>query len=158
MLRVHSNQACEFHSLSWNAWCSTISKQTFTSTRDPSANGVAKRWVDQVKVKIIFVCFSISSYGVWCYAVPWVACTYNHKVWGQNPKKSLPEFRKMLLLRTKRQNNFQGRAELVIMMGFNPQIPHGVVALVIQANKTITFFLKNHEKKHTHTNSQLLRL
>ena len=44
----------------------------------------------------------------------------------------------MLLLRTKRDNKFQDRAELGIMMGLYPQIPHGIVAITIQRNKTIS--------------------
>ena len=75
---------------------------------------------------------------LWCYAVPWVAYTYNQKTLGQTPKKSIPEFGQLILVRTKRDNKFQERAELGIMMGFYPQIPHGVVAVTIQRNKTIS--------------------
>ena len=35
-------------------------------------------------------------------------------------------------------NKFQDRAELGIMMGLYPQIPHGIVAVTIQRNKTIS--------------------
>ena len=44
----------------------------------------------------------------------------------------------MLLLRTKRDNKFQDRAELEILMGLYPQIPDGIVAVTIQRSKTIS--------------------
>ena len=43
-----------------------------------------------------------------------------------------------MLLKTKRDNKFQDRAELAIMMGLYPQIPHGVRAVMVQRNKTIS--------------------
>ena len=110
-------------------------KQTFTSTGDPSANGVAERWVDLVKVKAtVLLASRYLPTTLWCYAVPWVAYAYNQKTLGQTPKKSIPEFGQLLLLRTKRENKFQDRAELGIMMGLYPQIAHGVVAVTIQRN------------------------
>ena len=114
-------------------------KQTFTSTGDPSANGVAERWIDLVKVKAtVLLASRYLPTTLWCYAVPWVAYTYNQKTLGQVPKKTIPEFGQLLLLRTKRDNKFQDRAELGIMMGLYPQIPHGIVAVTIQRNKTIS--------------------
>ena len=105
-------------------------KQTFTSTGDPSSNGVAERWIDLVKVKAtVLLASRYLPTAFWCYAVPWVAYTYNQKTLGQVPKKSIPEFGQLILIRTKRENKFQERAELGIMMGFYPQIPHGVVAV-----------------------------
>ena len=114
-------------------------KQTFTSTGDPSANGVAERWIDLVKVKAtVLLASRYLPTTLWCYAVPWVAYTYNQKTLGQIPKKTIPEFGQLVLLRTKRANKFQDRAELGIMMGLYPQIPHGIVAVTIQRNKTIS--------------------
>ena len=114
-------------------------KQTFTSTGDPSSNGVAERWIDLVKVKAtVLLASRYLPTTFWCYAVPWIAYTYNQKTLGQAPKKSIPEFGQLVLIRTKRDNKFQERAELGIMMGFYPQIPHGVVAVTIQRNKTIS--------------------
>ena len=78
-------------------------KQTFTSTGDPSANGVAERWVDLVKVKATMSLTSRYLPTVfWCFVVPWVAYTYNQKTLGQTPKKSVSEFSQLLLLKTKR--------------------------------------------------------
>ena len=114
-------------------------KQTFTSTGDPSSNGVAERWIDLVKVKaMVLLASRYLPTTFWCYAVPWVAYTYNQKTLGQTPKKSIPEFGQLILVRAKRDNKFQERAELGIMMGFYPQIPHGVIAVTIQRNKTIS--------------------
>ena len=113
-------------------------KQTFTSTGDPS-NGVAERWIDLVKVKAtVLLASRYLPTAFWCYAVPWVAYTYNQKTLGQVPKKSIPEFGQLILIRTKRGSKLQERAELGIMMGFYPQIPHGVVAVTVQRNKTIS--------------------
>ena len=51
-LKIHSDQAREFLSQPVMEWLMRHNiKQTFTSTGDPSANGVAKRWIDLVKVK-----------------------------------------------------------------------------------------------------------
>ena len=87
-------------------------KQIFTST-DPSANGVAERWIDLVKVKAtVLLASRCLPTTLWCYAVPWVAYTYNQKTLGQTPKKAIPEFGRLLLLRAKRDNRFQDRAEL----------------------------------------------
>ena len=110
-------------------------KQTFTSTGDPFANGVAERWIDLAKVKAtVLLASRYLPTTLWCYIVPWVAYTYNQKTLGQTPKKSIPEFEQLLLLRTKRENKFQDG----IMMGLYTQIPHGVVAVTIQRNKTIS--------------------
>ena len=114
-------------------------KQTFTSTGDPSSNGVAERWIDLVKVKAtVLLASRYLPTAFWCYAVPWVAYTCNQKTLGQVPKKSIPEFGQLILIRTKRDNKLQEHAELGIMMGFHPQIPHGVVAVAVQRNKTIS--------------------
>ena len=59
----------------------------------------------------------------------------------QTPKKPVPEFGQLILVRTKRDNKFQERAELGIMMGFYPQIPHGVIAVTIQRNKPSQKFI-----------------
>ena len=140
VLRIHSDQAREFLSQPVMEWLMRHNiKQTFTSTGEPSANGVAERWIDLVKDKATVL--PASRYlptTLWCYAVPWVAYTYNQKTLGQTSKKSIPEFGQLLLLRTKRDNKFQDRAELGIMMGLYPQIPHGVIAVTIQRNKTIS--------------------
>ena len=140
VLRIHSDQAREFLSQPVMEWLMRHSiKQTFTSIGDPSANGVAERWIDLVKVKAtVLLASRYLPTTLWCYAVPWVAYTYNQKTLGQTPKKSIPEFGQLLLLRTKRDSKFQDRAELGIMMGLYPQIPHGVVAVAIQRNKTIS--------------------
>ena len=140
VLRIHSDQAREFLSQAVMEWLMHHNiKQTFTSTNDPSSNGVAERWIDLVKVKAtVLLASRYLPTTFWCYAVPWVAYTYNQKTLGQTPKKSIPEFGQLILIRTKRENKFQDRAELGIMMGFYPQIPHGVVAVTIQRNKTIS--------------------
>ena len=140
VLRIHSDQAREFLSQVVMEWLMHHNiKQTFTSTGDPSANGVAERWIDLVKVKAtVLLASRYLPTTLWCYAVPWVAYTYNQKTLGQVPKKNIPEFGQLLLLRTKRDNKFQDRAELGIMMGLYPQIPHGIVAVTIQRNKTIS--------------------
>ena len=140
VLRVHSDQAREFLSQVVMEWLMHHNvKQTFTSTGDPSANGVAERWIDLVKVKAtVLLASRYLLTTLWSYAVPWVAYTYNQKTLGQVPKKNIPEFGQLLLLRTKRDNTFQDRAELGIMMGLYPQIPHGIVAVTIQRNKTIS--------------------
>ena len=140
VLRIHSDQAREFLSQVVMEWLMQHNiKQTFTSTGDPSSNGVAERWIDLVKVKAtVLLASRYLPTTFWCYAVPWVAYTYNQKTLGQTPKKSIPEFGQLILVRTKRDNKFQERAELGIMMGFYPQIPHGVVAVTVQRNKTIS--------------------
>ena len=140
VLRIHSDQAREFLSQAVMEWLMHHNiKQTFTSTGDPSSNGVAERWIDLVKVKAtVLLASRYLPTTVWCYAVPWVAYTYNQKTLGQTPKKSIPEFGQLILVRAKRDNKFQERAELGIMMGFYPQIPHGVIAVTIQRNKTIS--------------------
>ena len=140
VLRIHSDQAREFLSQAVMEWLMHHNiKQTFTSTGDPSSNGVAERWVDLVKVKAtVLLASRYLPTAFWCYAVPWVAYTYNQKTLGQTPKKSIPEFGQLILVRAKRDNKFQERAELGIMMGFYPQIPHGVIAVTIQRNKTIS--------------------
>ena len=139
-LRIHSDQAREFLFQPVMEWLMRHNiKQTFTSTGDPSAKGAAERWIDLVKVKatvLLASCYLPTT--LWCYAVPLVTYAYNQKTLGQTPKKSIPEFCQLLLLRTKRENKFQHRAELGIMMGLYPQIPHGVVAVTIQCNKTIS--------------------
>ena len=140
VLRIHSDQAREFLSQAVMEWLMHHNiKQTFTSTGDPSSNGVAERWIDLVKVKAtVLLASRYLPTTFWCYAVPWVAYTYNQKTLGQTPKKSIPEFGQLILVRAKRDNKFQDRAELGIMMGFYPQIPHGVIAVTIQRNKTIS--------------------
>ena len=140
VLRIHSDQAREFLSQAVMEWLMRHNiKQTFTSTGDPSSNGVAERWIDLVKVKAtVLLASRYLPTTFWCYAVPWVAYTYNQKTLGQTPKKSIPEFGQLILVRAKRDNKFQDRAELGVMMGFYPQIPHGVIAVTIQRNKTIS--------------------
>ena len=140
VLRIHSDQAREFLSQAVMEWLMHHNiKQTFTSTNDPSSNGVAEGWIDLVKIKAtVLLASRYLPTTLWCYAVPWVAYTYNQKTLGQAPKKSIPEFGQLILVRAKRDNKFQERAELGIMMGFYPQIPHGVVAVTVQRNKTIS--------------------
>ena len=113
VLRIHSDQAREFLSQPVMEWLMHHNiKQTFTSTGDPSANGVAERWIDLVKVKAtVLLASRYLPMTLWCYAVPWVAYTYNQKTLGQTPKKAIPEFGQLLLLRTKHENKFQDRAE-----------------------------------------------
>ena len=129
VLRIHSDQAREFLSEAVMEWLMQHNiKQTFTSTGDPSSNGVAERWIDLVKVKAtVLLASRYLPTTFWC-----------QKTLGQVPKNSVPEFGQLILVRTKRENKFQERAELGIMMGFYPQIPHGVVAVTIQRNKTIS--------------------
>ena len=150
VLRIHSDQAREFLSQTVMEWLMHHNiKQTFTSTGDPSANGVAERWIDLVKVKAtVLLASRYLPTTLWCYAVPWVAYTYNQKTLGQTPKKTIPEFGQLILLRTKRENKFQDRAELGIMMGLYPQIPHGIVAVTIQRNKTVRKFTRHMLPRH----------
>ena len=140
VLRIHSDQAREFLSQVVMEWLMQHNiKQTFTSTGDPSSNGAAERWIDLVKVKAtVLLASRYLPTAFWCYAVPWVAYTYNQKTLGQVPKTSIPEFGQLILIRTKRDNKLQERAELGIMMGSYPQIPHGVIAVTVQRNKTIS--------------------
>ena len=104
VLRIHSDQAREFLSQAVMEWLMQHNiKQTFTSTGDPSSNGVAERWIDLVKVKAtVLLASRYLPTTFWCYAVPWVAYTYDQKTLGQTPKKSIPEFGQLILVRTKR--------------------------------------------------------
>ena len=140
ILRVRSDQAREFLSQTLMEWLMHHNtKQTSTSTGDPSANGVAERWVDLIKAKAtVLLASRYLPTALWCYAVPWVAYIYNQKTLGQKPKKLIPEFGQLILFKAKRENKFQNRAELAIMMGLYPQIPHGVIAVTVQWNKTIS--------------------
>ena len=99
VLRKHSDQAREFLSQAVMEWLMHHNiKQTFTSTSDPSSNGVAERWIDLVKVKAtVLLASRYLPTTFWCYAVPWVAYTYNQKTLGQTPKKSIPEFGQLIL-------------------------------------------------------------
>ena len=140
VLQIHSDQAREFRSQPVMEWLPHHNiKQIFTSTGDPSANGMAERWIDLANGKTtVLLASRYLPTTLRCYVVPWVAYMYNQKTLGQTPKKAIPEFGQLLLLRTKRANKFQDRAELGIIMGLYPQIPHGVVAVTIQRNKTIS--------------------
>ena len=129
-LRIHSDQAKEFLSQVVMEWLMQHNiKQTFTSTGDPSSNRVAERWIDLIKVKAtVLLASRYLPTTFWCYAVPWVAYTYNQKTLGQAPKKSIPEFGQLILARAKRDNKFQERAELGIIMVFIPRF-HMVLSL-----------------------------
>ena len=77
VLRIRSDQAREFLSQAVMEWLMHHNiKQTFTSTGDPSASGVAERWIDLVKVKAtVLLASRYLPTTLWCYAVPWDACT-----------------------------------------------------------------------------------
>ena len=57
---------------------------------------------------------------------------YNQKVLGQKPRKNLPEFGQLLLVRTKRNHKLEERGRLGIMAGTYPGIPNGVIVLSVQ--------------------------
>ena len=68
-------------------------RQTFTSTYDSQANGVAERWINLIKTKsTALLALRYLRTPFWCYAVAWVTRCYNNKVLGQKPRKNLPEF------------------------------------------------------------------
>ena len=69
VLRIHSDQAREFLSQPVMEWLMHHNiKQTLTSTGDPSANGVAERWIDLGKVKAtVLVASRYSPTTLWCY-------------------------------------------------------------------------------------------
>ena len=85
VLRIHSDQAREFLSQPVMEWLMRHNiKQTFTSTGDPSANGVAERWIDLVKVKAtVLLASRYLPTTLWCFAAPWVAYTHNQKTLGK---------------------------------------------------------------------------
>ena len=70
----------------------------------------------------------------WCYAVAWVTHCYNNKVLGQKPRKNLPEFGQLLLVRVHRENKLQERGTLGIMAGTYPEIANGVIVLSVHNN------------------------
>ena len=134
--RVHSDQAKEFLSHKVMEWLKEQGiKQTFTSAYDSQANGVAERWINLVKTKATVLLASRYLHtAFWCYAVTWVARCYNEKVLGQKPRKNLPQFGQLLLVRTKRDNKLQDGGKLGIMAGTYPDIPNGVVVLLVEGN------------------------
>ena len=132
--RVHSDQAKEFLSHMVMEWLKDQGiRQTFTSTYDSQANGVAERWINLIKTKAtVLLASKYMHTSFWCYAVAWVARRYNQKVLGQKPRKNLPEFGQLLLVRTKRHHKLEERGCLGIMAGTYPDIPNGVIVLSVQ--------------------------
>ena len=104
--RVHSDQAKEFLSQPVMEWLKEKGiRQTFTSTYDSQANGVAERWINLIKTKSTALLASrYMPTPFWCYAVAWVTRCYNIKVLGQKPRKNLPEFGQLLLVRVLKKN------------------------------------------------------
>ena len=138
VMRVHSDQAREFLSPVVMEWLKQHNiKQTFTSAFDPATNnGVVERWIDLVKIKAtILLAANHLSTAYWNYAVTWVTYAYNNKVLVIPPKKSLPEFGQLILVKSKRHHKFQDKGELAIMMGIYPKISNGVVALRVKDGK-----------------------
>ena len=135
--RVHSDQAGEFLSPKVMEWLKEQGiKQTMTSAYDSQANGVAERWLNLIKTKATVLLASKCLHtSFWCYAVAWVAKAYNDKVLGQKPRRTLPAFGQLLLVRTKRDNKLQERGELGIMAGVYPEIPNGVIVLTVENNR-----------------------
>ena len=131
--RVHSDQAKEFLSHMVMEWLKDQGiRQTFTSTYDSQANGVAERWINLIKTKAtVLLASKYMHTSFWCYAVAWVARCYNQKVLGQKPRKNLPEFGQLLLVRTKRNHKLEERGCLGIMAGTYPDIPNGVIVLSV---------------------------
>ena len=131
--RVHSDQAKEFLSHMVMEWLKEQGiRQTFTSTYDSQANGVAERWINLIKTKAtVLLASKYMHTSFWCYAVAWVARCYNQKVLGQKPRKNLPEFGQLLLVRTKRNHKLEERGSLGIMAGTYPDIPNGVIVLSV---------------------------
>ena len=121
--RVHSDQAKEFLSRPAMEWLKEKGiRQTFTSTYDSQANGVAERWLNLVKTKTTTLLASRHlPTAFWCYAVAWVARCYNLKALGKN----LPEFGQLLMVRINRDNNLQERGILGIMAGTYLEIANG---------------------------------
>ena len=72
--RVHSDQAKEFLSRPVMEWLKEKGiRQTFTSTYDSQANGVAERWINLTKTKSTALLASrYLPTPFWCYAVAWV--------------------------------------------------------------------------------------
>ena len=134
--RVHSDQAKEFLSRPVMEWLKEKGiRQTFTSTYDSQANGVAERWINLIKAKSTALLASrYLPTPFWCYAVAWVTRCYNNKVLGQKPRKNLPEFGQLLLVRVNRQNKLQERGTLGIMAGTYPEIANGVIVLSVHNN------------------------
>ena len=134
--RVHSDQAKEFLSQPVMEWLKEKGiRQTFTSTYDSQANGVAERWINLIKTKSTALLASkYMPTPFWCYAVAWVTRCYNIKVLGQKPRKNLPEFGQLLLVRVNRENKLQERGRLGIMAGTYPEIANGVIVLSIHNN------------------------
>ena len=136
--RVHSDQAKEFLSHMVVEWLKDHGiRQTFTSTYDSQANGVAERWINLIKTKAtVLLASKYMHTSFWCYAVAWVARCYNQKVLGQKPRKNLPKFGQLLLVRTKRNHKLEERGRLGILAGTYPDIPNGVIVLSVQ-NRSI---------------------
>ena len=134
--RVHSNQAKEFLFRPVMEWLKEKGiRQTFTSTYDSQANGVAERWINLIKTKSTALLASrYLPTPFWCYAVAWVTRCYNIKVLGQKPRKNLPEFGQLLLVRVNRENKLQERGSLGIMAGTYPEIANGVIVLSVHNN------------------------
>ena len=54
-------------------WLKEI-RQTFTSTYDSQANGVAEWWINLIKTKaMVLLASKVHHTSCWCYAVAWVA-------------------------------------------------------------------------------------
>ena len=65
----------------------------------------------------------------------WVTYAYNNKVLAIPPKKPLPEFGQLILVKSKRDHKLQDKGDLAIMMGIYPKISNGIVALRVKDGK-----------------------
>ena len=96
---------------------------------------MAERWINLIKTKSTALLASrYLPTPFWCYAVAWVTRCYNIKVLGQKPRKNLPEFGQLLLVRVNRENKLQERGSLGIMAGTYPEIANGVIVLSVHNN------------------------
>ena len=88
--RVHSDQAKEFLSRPVMEWLKEKGiRQTFTSTYDSQANGVAERWINLIKTKATALLASkYMPTAFWRYAVAWVARCEKQKVRTETSEES----------------------------------------------------------------------
>ena len=118
MARVRSDQAKEFLSHMVMEWLKEQGiRQTFTSTYDSQANGVAERWSNLIKIQATVLLASKHMHtSFWCYAVAWIATI--RRFWVKNHARtfqSLDNFR-LLLVRTKRNHKLEERGTLIFRM------------------------------------------
>ena len=108
-------------------------RQTFTSTYDSRANGVAERWISLIKTKATALLASkYMPTAFWCYAVAWVARCYDQRVLVQKPHKNLPEVGQLLLVRVIEITNFKNKEPWVSWPVTYPEIANGVILLSAQ--------------------------